>query len=117
LAFPLPAANKLNKLTELDKLTSEMNEINNEKDKNNNEKTGNDQLIVPCDLNEILDDELKSIIQTNLKKDVTLIALFDCCHSGTICDMPWTTQYDKGVLASTRINKLLINNKFQFFYK
>ena len=58
-------------------------------DKNNNEKTGNDQLIVPCDLNEILDDELKSIIQTNLKKDVTLIALFDCCHSGSILDLKY----------------------------
>lgn len=58
-------------------------------DKNNNEKTGNDQVIVPCDLNEIVDDELKSIIQTNLKKDVTLIALFDCCHSGSILDLKY----------------------------
>jgi hypothetical protein len=58
-------------------------------DKNNNEKTGNDQVLVPCDLNEILDDELKNIIQTNLKKDVTLIALFDCCHSGSILDLKY----------------------------
>jgi hypothetical protein len=58
-------------------------------DKNKNEKTGNDQVIIPCDLNEILDDELKSIIQTNLKKDVTLIALFDCCFSGSILDLKY----------------------------
>jgi len=58
-------------------------------DKNNNEKTGNDQLIIPCDLNEILDDELKSIIQTNLKKDVTLIALFDSCFSGSVLDLKY----------------------------
>ena len=58
-------------------------------DKNNNEKTGKDQVIIPCDLNEIVDDELKSIIQTNLKKNVTLIALFDCCHSGSILDLKY----------------------------
>jgi hypothetical protein len=58
-------------------------------DKNNNEATGYDQLIVPCDLNGIVDDELKSIIQTNLKKDVTLIALFDCCFSGSVLDLKY----------------------------
>jgi hypothetical protein len=58
-------------------------------DKNNNEKTEKDQLIVPCDFNGIIDDELKNIIQLNLKKDVTLIALFDCCHSGTILDLKY----------------------------
>ena len=58
-------------------------------DKNNNEKTGTDQVIIPCDLNGIVDDELKSIIQTNLKKNVTLIALFDCCHSGSILDLKY----------------------------
>lgn len=58
-------------------------------DKNNNEKTGYDQLIVPCDFNGIVDDEFKNIIQTNLKKDVTLIALFDCCHSGSILDLKY----------------------------
>jgi hypothetical protein len=58
-------------------------------DKDNNEKSGNDQVIIPCDFKEIIDDELKSIIQTNLKKDVTLIALFDCCHSGSILDLKY----------------------------
>jgi hypothetical protein len=58
-------------------------------DNNNNEKTGYDQMIVPCDSNVILDDELKNIIQTNLKKDVTLIALFDCCFSGSILDLKY----------------------------
>lgn len=58
-------------------------------DKNKNEKTGNDQIIIPCDLNVIIDDELKSIIQTNLKKDVTLIALFDSCFSGSVLDLKY----------------------------
>jgi len=58
-------------------------------DKNNNEKTGKDQLIVPCDFVGILDDELKITIRTHLKKDVTLIALFDCCFSGSILDLKY----------------------------
>lgn len=58
-------------------------------DKNNNEKTGKDQMIIPCDFNGIIDDDLKTIIQTNLKKDVTLIALFDCCFSGSVLDLKY----------------------------
>ena len=58
-------------------------------DKNNNEKTGNDQMIIPCDLNRIIDDELKNIIQNNLKKGVTLIALFDSCFSGSVLDLKY----------------------------
>ena len=46
-------------------------------------------MIVPCDLNGIVDDELKTIIQNNLKKDVTLIALFDCCFSGSVLDLKY----------------------------
>jgi hypothetical protein len=56
-------------------------------DRNGDEKTGYDQLIVPCDLNIILDDELKSIIQTNLKPNVTLFAMFDSCFSGSVLDL------------------------------
>jgi len=56
-------------------------------DKNNDETTGYDQLIVPLDFNMIVDDELKTIIQTNLKKKVTLFAMFDSCFSGSVLDL------------------------------
>lgn len=58
-------------------------------DNNNDEITGYDQTIIPCDFNKITDDDFKNIIQTNLKKDVTLIALFDCCFSGTVFDLKY----------------------------
>jgi hypothetical protein len=58
-------------------------------DNNNNEKTGYDQLIIPCDFNKILDDELKIIIQQNLKKNVTLFAMFDSCFSGSVLDLKY----------------------------
>lgn len=56
-------------------------------DINNDETTGYDQLIVPCDFNMIVDDELKSLIQTYLKSGVTLFAMFDSCFSGSVLDL------------------------------
>lgn len=56
-------------------------------DRNNDETDGRDEFIIPCDLKAILDDELKTIIQTNLKSGVTLFAMFDSCFSGTLLDL------------------------------
>ena len=68
-------------------------------DRNGDENTGYDQLIVPCDLKTILDDELKSIIQQNLKPNVTLFAMFDSCFSGSVLDLRYqymdSLNYDK----------------------
>jgi hypothetical protein len=58
-------------------------------DRNNDETDGRDELIIPCDLKAILDDELKTIIQTNLKSGVTLFAMFDSCFSGTVLDLKY----------------------------
>lgn len=59
------------------------------KDLNNDEINGYDEVIVPSDLNIVTDDELKHVIQTYLKKGVTLIALVDACFSGTILDLKY----------------------------
>jgi len=68
-------------------------------DKNGDEKTGYDQLIVPCDFNMIVDDDLKTIIQENLKSNVTLFAMFDSCFSGSVLDLRYqymdSLDYDK----------------------
>jgi len=56
-------------------------------DRSGDEMTGYDQLIVPLDFNMIYDDELKKIIQTNLKPNVTLFAMFDSCFSGSVLDL------------------------------
>lgn len=58
-------------------------------DKNNDETTGYDEMIITADLKGILDDELKALIKTHLKKNVTLFALFDCCFSGTVLDLKY----------------------------
>ena len=68
-------------------------------DRNGDEKDGYDELLVSCDLQGILDDELKTIILQYLKKDVTLFAMFDSCFSGTILDLKYqfldSLNYDK----------------------
>jgi hypothetical protein len=74
-------------------------------DINNNELTGYDQVIIHCDLKFILDDELKQIIQTNLKKNVTLFAMFDSCFSGSVLDLKY--QY----LDSLNYDNYTENNK------
>jgi hypothetical protein len=68
-------------------------------DKNGDEADGYDELIVSSDLKGIADDEFKTIIQQNLKQDVTLFAMFDSCFSGTMLDLRYqymdSLNYDK----------------------
>jgi hypothetical protein len=58
-------------------------------DRNSDEKNGYDEMIVSCDLQGILDDELKSLIQRHLKANVTLFAMFDSCFSGSVLDLKY----------------------------
>lgn len=58
-------------------------------DRNNDETDGRDEMLVSSDLQAVLDDELKTIIQTHLSSEITIIGLFDSCHSGTILDLKY----------------------------
>jgi metacaspase-1 len=51
------------------------------------ESDGNDEFICPLD-EYISDDELNDLLVKQLPKGVKLRCLFDCCHSGTIMDLP-----------------------------
>ena len=66
-------------------------------DLNKDETDGQDELIVPIDavsLNTcILDDELNKLIRNTLKPGAKLVALFDCCFSGTMLDLRYTYGY------------------------
>ncbi|KAI8056165.1 caspase domain-containing protein [Syncephalis plumigaleata] len=62
-------------------------------DLDGDEKDGQDETIVPLDYEKagmIVDDELHEILVKPLKQGVRLTAVFDCCHSGTILDLPFT---------------------------
>lgn len=59
-------------------------------DLNREEIDGRDEMIISCDLQGVIDDEFKTIINNKLKTGATLIALFDSCHSGTILDLNYS---------------------------
>ena len=79
-------------------------------DRNADEADGRDELIVSCDLQGILDDELKSLIQTHLKQNVTLFALIDSCFSGSVLDLKYqfmdSLNYDKYTENSKQLETL-----------
>ena len=56
-------------------------------DRNNDENDGLDEVLVSMDLKGITDDEIKQLVQSNLKSGVKLFCLFDSCHSGTVLDL------------------------------
>jgi hypothetical protein len=64
------------------------------RDRNRDETDGYDESIVSKDMKYILDDDFKSLL-VHLKKDVTLFALFDSCHSGTMLDLKYQYMDDK----------------------
>jgi hypothetical protein len=68
-------------------------------DRNGDETDGRDEMIVSSDLQGVLDDELKSILSNHMKREVTIVGLFDSCHSGTMFDLKFnyldSNNYDK----------------------
>lgn len=68
-------------------------------DTNGDESDRKDEMIISSDLKGVLDDELKTILSNNMKEGVTIVGLFDSCHSGTMFDLKYnylnSENYDK----------------------
>jgi hypothetical protein len=62
-------------------------------DFNNDETDGNDEAIISCDLEYIIDDEIKSIINQFSRKNISIIGIFDSCNSGTMMDLKYNYNY------------------------
>jgi metacaspase-1 len=58
-------------------------------DRNGDETDMLDECLYTVDDKYIKDDELNLLIRAYLKKNVTLFAIMDCCHSGTILDLKY----------------------------
>ncbi|KAH9979130.1 caspase domain-containing protein [Russula compacta] len=52
------------------------------------EEDGKDEVIITCDEQRIIDNELKEILVDNLPVGCSLFAILDTCHSGTMLDLP-----------------------------
>jgi len=80
------------------------------KDRSGDEKYNLDSVMIPVDYQTngiILDDEIYAIIKNvNCK----LFLLFDCCHSGSICDLPWSYSYTDNRIIKENINQNFIEN-------
>ena len=68
-------------------------------DRNGDETDKRDEMLVSLDELPVLDDELKTILQNHLSREVTIVGMFDSCHSGTILDLKFnyldSNNYDK----------------------
>lgn len=68
-------------------------------DRNGDETDRRDETIIALDQLSLIDDDLKTILSTNMKRDVTVFCMFDSCHSGTMLDLKYnyldSNNYDK----------------------
>jgi hypothetical protein len=78
------------------------------RDTHGDEPTGFDEAIVPIDYlyNGIIsDDIIFNDLISQVPEDVKLVAFFDCCHSGTICDLEYNVKYSSPFKATTDISQ------------
>lgn len=59
-------------------------------DRSGDEEDGKDEVLVCLDEMDISDDELKALTMEHLKEGVSIVILFDCCHSGTLMDLKYS---------------------------
>ena len=59
-------------------------------DTTGDEIDGRDESILSHDLKTIVDDEIRNIFNLHINKNITIVCLFDSCHSGSMLDLKYT---------------------------
>lgn len=80
------------------------------RDMQGDERDGKDEMIAPLDCRSVgcISDDLLYNILNNAKCPTYMV--FDCCHSGTICDLPWKFDYRNGSIYRSLENRVRISN-------
>jgi|GEM_PF-2053639 len=77
------------------------------RDQSGDEADRRDEAMVPVDYDDsgmLIDDEIFTALIKKLSPDVQLIVTSDCCHSGTILDLPYKWQPDGSYTVENRLN-------------
>jgi len=88
------------------------------KDDGDDEEDGYDETLIPLDFKEagqMRDDLIHKSLLMRLPEGCHLTAVMDCCHSGTVFDLPYELMVDKNVmdqLLSGKLGQLLENQGF-----
>ena len=80
-------------------------------DDNGDEKDGYDETLVPLDYEtagQIRDDDLYKTLICGLKEGVFATMVMDCCHSGSVLDLPFS------VVADGKSSQMGMNQDFNF---
>ncbi len=67
------------------------------RDRDGDEEDGYDETLVPLDFQSggfIRDDDLLKTLVTPMARGVFVTSIMDCCHSGTVLDLPYTFKAD-----------------------
>ena len=76
-------------------------------DDRNEEEDGYDEALVPLDYQSkgmVRDDDLYEILIADLADGVHMVSLMDCCHSGTILDLPYIFKSD-GTMGEMKLDE------------
>lgn len=81
------------------------------RDDNGDEKDGYDETLVPLDYTsagQIRDDDLYNMLVAGLKEGVYATFVMDCCHSGSVLDLPYI------FVADGEETEMHLNEEFDF---
>lgn len=90
------------------------------RDESGDEKDGRDETIIPVDFQsngQITDDEIYQALVVPLPAGVTFTVVMDCCHSGSVFDLPYCIQADDATIqaiSSGAVPEMHQNPAFSF---